>query len=199
VKSTKQIVVTKQDGTLERFSLAKLTNCLASAMRNLAYDPRLAGPLARAVAMHLQDTTEPGPPTTDYVYRCARAVLQQTGLVDVADVLASHRRLRTVRRHRIRVVESAAPGARSAPWRKSALVETLQADHGLRRAVARFVAGRIEAQVFALDYRSVSRSFLAELMRSELMAWGLVDAKVYRVNAAPSAPPVGAHRPEEEK
>jgi hypothetical protein len=36
-------------------------------------------------------------------------------------------------------------------------------------------------------------------MRSELMAWGLVDAKVYRVNAAPSEPPVGAHQPEEEK
>ena len=184
MKSTRQIVLSKMDGTLERFSQAKLTNCLAAAMRNLAYDPRLAGPLARAVAMHLQEWSQASPPTTDYVYRCARSVLQQTGLTDVADVLASHRRLRTVRRHRIRVVESASAGARSERWRKSALVETLRGRHGLRQAVSRFVAGRIEAQVFALDYRMVSRSFLAELMRSELQAWGLVDAKVYRVEAA---------------
>jgi hypothetical protein len=183
VKSTRQIVLSKQDGTLERFSQAKLTNSLAAAMRNLAYEPRLAGPLARAVAMHLQEWSQPSPPTTDYVYRCARSVLQQTGLTDVADVLASHRRLRTVRRHRIRVVENASAGARSEPWRKSTLVETLRRRHGLRQAVSRFVAGRIEAQVFALDYRTVSRSFLAELMRSELQAWGLVDAKVYRVAA----------------
>ncbi len=187
MKSTRQIVLSKQDGTLERFSPAKLTNCLSAAMRNLAYDPRLAGPLARAVAMHLQEWSAASPPTTDYVYRCARSVLQQTGLTDVADVLASHRRLRTVRRHRIRVVESASAGARSEPWRKSALVETLRGRHGLRRAVSRFVAGRIEAQVFALDYRTVSRSFLAELMRSELQAWGLVEGKVYRVEAACTA------------
>lgn len=194
MKSTRQIVLSKQDGTLERFSESKLTNCLAAAMRNLAYDPRLAGPLARAVAMHLQEWSHTSPPTTDYVYRCARSVLQQTGLTDVADVLASHRRLRTVRRHRIRVVESASAGARSEPWRKSALVETLRGRHGLRRAVSRFVAGRIEAQVFALDYRTVSKSFLAELMRSELQAWGLVEGRVYRVEAA-----VAGHAPDEEK
>jgi hypothetical protein len=198
VKSTKQIVVTKQDGTLERFSLPKLTNCLAGAMRTLAYDPRLAGPLARAVAMHLQDWSKPSPPTTDYIYRCARSVLQQTGLSDVADVLASHHRLRTARRRRVRVVGSAAPGAPSEPWCKGALVETLQTRYGLRHAVSRFVAGRIEAQVFALDYRTVSKAFLAELVRSELLAWGLGDGKVIRVDALTCEPPVATHRPHKE-
>lgn len=199
MKSTKQIVVTKQDGTLERFSLAKLTNCLTAAMRNLAYDAGLAAPLARAVAMHLQEWSGPQPPTADYIHRCACSVLQQTGLMDVADVLVGHRRLRAARRRRIRVVESACAAARSVPWSKSELVATLQGRYGLRRAVSRFVAGRIEAQVFALDYRTVARSFLAELVRSELVAWGLVDVTVARPDAAACGPSVSAQRPEEER
>jgi hypothetical protein len=197
VKSTKQIVITKQDGSLERFSLAKLTNCLAAAMHGLTYDPRLAGPLARAVAMHLQEWSHPNPPSTDYIYRCARSMLQQTGLTDVAEVLAAHHRARTARRRRTRVVESALPGALTEPWHKAALVNTLQARYGLRHAVARFVAGRIETQVFTLDYRIVSRSFLSELVRSELLAWGLAECREYRVAPA-CAPSVGSRQPHEE-
>ena len=197
MKSTKQVVVAKQDGTLERFSLAKLTNCLASAMHSLAYDPRLASPMARAVAMHLAEWNQPAPPSTDYIYRCARSVLHQTGLPDVADVLAAHHRARAARRRRIRVVESALPGATSEPWRKAALVSTLQTRYGLRRAVSRFVAGRIEAQVFGLDYRTVSRSFLSELVRSELLAWGLAESREYRTLPA-CEPTVGSTRPRED-
>jgi hypothetical protein len=198
VRSTKQIVVTKQDGTLERFNLAKLTGCLAGAMRGHAYDPRLASPLAKAVALHLQDWPHSNPPTTDYIYRCARAVLQQTGLADVADELASHRRQRRTRRRRVRVVDAALPEARGEQWRKSALVHTLQTRYGLRHSVSRFVAGQIEAQVFALDHRAISRTFLAELVRNEVLAWGLVDGRVQQMDVPAYEPPVGTHRPEEE-
>jgi len=41
-------------------------------------------------ALHLQDWSEQAPPTTSYIYRCVRAVLQQTGLADVADELMEH-------------------------------------------------------------------------------------------------------------
>lgn len=197
MKSTRQIVVTKQDGTLERFSLAKLCNCLSAAMRGLAYDPRLAAPLARAVAMHLQDWAEASPPRTEYIYRCARAVLQQTGLTDVADVLANHRRLRAARRRRVRVTPVSA-GTTSAPWRKAALVETLQMRYGLRHTVARFMAGQIEVQVFALGYRTVSRPFLAEMVQNEVSAWGLTDENMLRVEPPAHEPSVGTRRPDEE-
>jgi hypothetical protein len=198
VKRTKQIVVTKRDGTLERFSLEKLCNCLAAAMRRQAYDPRLAGPLAKAVAMHLQEWQESSPPTTDYIYRCVRSVLQQTGLSDVADELAAHRRQRRARRARIQVLDPVRPGV-CERWRKAALVETLQNRHGLRYSVSRFMAGQIEAQVFALGYRAISKPFLVELTRNEVQAWGLVDEVMSGSNAPEEhEPPVSTHQVEEE-
>ncbi|MBK9118364.1 MAG: hypothetical protein IPM18_02015 [Phycisphaerales bacterium] len=181
MRSSKNIVVTKRDGTLERFHVAKLTNCLAQAIGAHAYDERLAGPLARAVAMHLVDWQEPSPPTTSYIYHCVRTVLQQTGLSEVADALADHRRLRRMRRRRIRVIEPGRPG-RGEAWNKSAIVGTLQHRFGLRHAVSRFMAGRIEAQIFTLDYRVVTRPFLAELVRNEVLAWGLADEQVLQEN-----------------
>jgi hypothetical protein len=174
-KKTQQVVVTKCDGTLERFSLPKLANCLSRVLRAQAYDARLASPLANAIAMHLQDWHDPAPPTAAYIYRCARSVLQQTGLTDVADVLATHRRLRQLRRRQVRVLDTDLARGAGQPWRKGALVETLQDAYGLRHGVARFLAGRIEEQVFLLEYHAVSRAFLRELVRNEVLAWGLSD------------------------
>lgn len=197
MRRTRQIVVTKRDGTLERFSLEKLCNCLAAVLRRQAYDPRLAGPLAKAVAMHLQEWQESSPPTTDYIYRCVRSVLQQTGLTDVADELAAHRRQRRARRARIHVVDPARPGARER-WRKGALVETLQNGQGLRYSVSRFMAGQIEARVFALGYREVTKPFLLELTRNEIQAWGLVDEVAAGADWPECEPPVGTAQVEEE-
>ncbi len=198
MKRTRQIVITKRDGTLERFSFAKLTNCLATAMRGQAYDPRLAEPLARAVAMHLQDWADPKPPTSGYIYRCVRSVLRQTGLGEVAEDLASHRRRRSTRRRRIRVLGTDPAQRRGASWQKAALVETLQHRYGIRHSVARVLAGQIEQQVFALDYRVISKTFMAELVRNEVLAWGLADEQVLRASALSCPPPVGTHQTEEE-
>jgi hypothetical protein len=199
VKRTKHIIVTKRDGTLERFSQEKLSNCLREAMAEHAYEPALANPLVRAVELHLRDWQDSTPPTTTYIYRCVRSVLQQTGLSDVADGLAVHRRMRRSRRRRIRVLGEEAARQRGERWQKSALVETLQNRYGLRHAVARFLAGQIEAQVFALDYRVVSKAFLAELLRNEVLAWGLVDTTTLKVATALPHPPVHASQPEKEK
>jgi hypothetical protein len=60
--------------------------------------------------------------------------------------------------------------------------------------VARFLAGQIEAQVFTLDYRLITRPFLSELVRSEVLAWGLADEDVLRAEVADAglpATPVG--------
>jgi hypothetical protein len=78
------------------------------------------------------------------------------------------------------------------------LVRTLQTCYGLRHGVSRFVAGQIEAQVFALDHRAISRTFLAELVRNEVLAWGLVDGRVQQMDVSAFEPPVGTRRPKEE-
>ncbi len=196
-KKTRQILVTKVDGTVESFSLVKLKNCLANAMRASGQDPNLAGPLAKAVALHLQNWPGRQPPSSHYIYRCVCSVLQQTGLSEVADELAAHRRVRSFRRARLRVVGPGESAERGERWRKGAIVETLEND-GLRHAVARFVAGQVETQVFGLGYRVLSKAFLRELVRNEVLAWGLGDEAGAGGGKSPARPPVGASRREME-
>lgn len=200
MKRCKEIVVTKQDGSAECFSSAKLCTCLARALHGRAYDPRLAGPLARAVAMHLGEWRDARPPTTKYVFRCVCSVLQQTGLGDVAEELDRSRRLRDSQRRRIRVFDAAEPlkPQRGRPWQKVALVATLQSRYGLRHSVSRFLAGRIELQVFMLNYRTVTKAFLTELVRNEVLAWGLADEQVLHAGASLCERPVAPAQPEKE-
>lgn len=171
----REIRITKRDGSTEAFSVAKLRVSLSRALHAAESDAKLAAPLAKAVAVHLEDWSEPLAPSTEYIFRCVRSVLRQTGLEDAATAYGRSRRLREDRRRRVRIVERAAPRGRFSPWRKSALVRTLTDEFGIGRPAARFLAGRTEEQVFALNYRLVSRALVAELMRNEMLAWGLTD------------------------
>ena len=192
-------MVTKRDGSVECFSVPKLSGCLARVLRGRVYDGRLSVPLARAVAMHLREWNDSKPPTTQYIFRCVCSVLEQTGLGEVAEDLYEHRRLRAARRQRTRVLEvTDSPTARGKPWRKPAIVAALQNDYGLRHSVARFLAGQIELQVFALNYRLITRPFLMELVRNEVLAWGLVDEQVLRTDIPMCEHPVAPGPPEKE-
>ncbi len=120
-RKCKVLIVTKRDGTLERFSLPKLVNSLSRPMRACDVEPRLAQPLARAVALHLREYRGPRPPSTNYIFRCACSVLEQTGLGVVAEALLAQRRSRTIWRRRIRLVDSnhdsrGSAGARRRWW-----------------------------------------------------------------------------------
>lgn len=193
MRRSKEIVVCKRDRSVECFSPSKLSVCLARGLQARNYDPRLARPLVRAVAMHLQECSDIAPPTTQYIFRCVCSVLQQTGLADVAEDLHRYRRRRAGGRRRVRVVDTGAgPGARGEPWRKLALVATLQNRYGCRHAVARILAGQIETRVLGLNYRLITKQFIVELMRNEVLAWGLADQQVlgaHIVSADPVATP----------
>ena len=77
----------------------------------------------------------------------------------------------------IRAAWPSEPGRSAARWRKAALVATLQNVYDLRQSVARFLAGRVEERVFGLRYRLVSKSLLAEMVREEVLAWGLLEVR----------------------
>jgi hypothetical protein len=201
VKRCKEIVVTKRDGSAECFNVAKLSTCLARALQGAAYDPRLARPLSRAVALHLGEWSDSRPPTTNYVFRCVCSVLQQTGLGDVAQSLHHARRLRDNHRRRVRVFDSDQQRDRrhGRAWQKVSLVASLQERYGLRHAVSRFIAGQVESQVFALKYRAITKPFLSELVHNEVLAWGLADLPASNTGIASQAEqPVGPRQPDEE-
>ncbi len=199
MKRTKEVIVQKHDETVERFSLPKLMNSIRSALEGRAYDGRLASPLARAVEMHLREWRGAEPPTTDYIFRCVISVLQQTGLADVADDMNTHRRGRHRRRRRVRISTDAlrTPTA-EACWQKLEIVQLLEGRYGLRHSVARFLAGQIEQQIFSLNYRVISRGFLAELVRNEVQAWGLATGDQSPTLRDRLEQPVGPEHPDEE-
>lgn len=173
------MLVTKRDGAVEAFDLPKLRTTLSRVMARCECDGKLADPLARAVAAHLQEWEEPHPPTSEYIFRCVRSVLQQTGLEEVAREFSQQRRLRDQRRRSIRVVDRDTNSRRFAPWRKSEVARTLKDSFGIGHNASRFLAGRTEEQVFALNYRLVSKTLVSELIRNELLAWGLADEPVH--------------------
>lgn len=175
MKKSKIARVAKRDGSQETFELGKLRRSLANAMRGCGYDEMYADALAKAVAIHVKEWGDATPPSTEYIFGCVRAVLDETGLGDVAAALQRHFRQREVKRRRVEVVTTRRPDQPRAAWSKGRVATTLERRHGLRTSVARILAGEIENRVLGLNYSIVSSALIAELIRNELMAWGLSD------------------------
>jgi len=199
VRKTRRIMIAKREGELEPFETAKLRRCLAAAMETCNRDERFADALAHAVELHLRDWSESRPPTTEYIFRCLRIALTETGMDQVARQLARHRRRRANQRRAVSVRDARGERRALAPWRKATVAGTLERRHGLRHPVARILAGEVERRVLALEYGVVSTTLITELVRSELSAWGLTDGAT---NAAPRVLDgnlVAGHRAEKER
>ena len=175
MSKTTEIKIAKCGGGLEAFDRTKLRRCLADAMKACGRDPRYAEALAKAVELHLAEWQETQPPTTDYIFRCLRTALEKTGMAGVAQYLISQRRQRAEQRRRLSVFDADQADCPTIPWRKSWVAETLRREHGVGHSVARILAGEIERRVLALDYDVVSRSLIVEIVRNELLAWGLAE------------------------
>ena len=166
-------MVAKRGGDLEPFDAAKPRRCLAAVMRTCDLDARFADALAQAVDCHVRDWPEESWPTTDYVFRCLRSALTQTGMQQAADELCSHRRRRAAQRRAVSVCMARQGRDSLAPWRKATVARKLERRNGLSHSVARILAGEIEQRVLGLGYTVVSAALIAELVRNELQAWGL--------------------------
>lgn len=172
MKKSRGLWIVKRDGSHEAFDFAKLRRCVGAAMRACRYDDACADALCRAVRMHL-DEARRRPPSSEYVFRCVQSVLNETGLADVAEQLAGHRKVRDGRRRALAVIGARNGGAEAAPWEKSRVARSLERRYQLTHSTARILAGEIEQRVLALEYRVVSAALVDELVRNELMSWGL--------------------------
>jgi hypothetical protein len=174
--ATRPVVVRKRDGSREPFDVAKLRRSVAAAMNECRYDVRYAESLARAVEVHVAKVDEARQPTSDYIFRCVRTALAETGLTDVAEHVTAYRRERAARRRAVSVLSGEGPPWRTAPWRKSKVVERLEGGSGLTRITARILAGEIEYRVLNMNHNLVSSALIDEMIRIELLVWGLADA-----------------------
>lgn len=182
-----RVMVAKRGGGLEMFEPGKPRRCLAIVLQASGREARFAGALARAVELHLRDWPASSPPSSSYVFHCLKTALAETGMEGAARRLAMHRRQRADRRRRLKVFDPKQPRRAPAPWRKATLAATLEAGHGLSHRVARIIAGETERRVLALQYSVVSKSLVRELLRCELLAWGLGDVSTDLVPDTPGA------------
>ena len=173
MKSNATIQLAKRDGTREPFQAAKLRRCFAIGMNACGYEEHLADDLVRAVWLHLKEWPESRPPKTEYVFRCVRTVLKETGLRDVAKFLDRYRRERAGRRSQVRVALDRRAESPPRAWQKGHVVRALQKRFGLARTTARVLGNEVEQRVLGLGYRLVSSSLITELVRNELRCWGL--------------------------
>lgn len=175
MRRTRRISITKRDGSCEPFSLPKLRICLNRVLSEGGADPALAEPLARAVAVHLARSHRDGPATSEYVYRCACAALEQTGLSPAAQRLTLHRQGRAALRRRLRLIKSDGEPQR---WRKGWLVREIVRCGEVRRPAARYLAARIERRLLMRRLTRVTHQKVYELIGKELRAWGLCPETV---------------------
>lgn len=167
-------VITKRDGSSEPFSSSKLRRCVEALLRGAGFDPHLATPLSKAVALHVERCDDEAPLTASYVFDCVHAVLSQTGLREAADGFQAHREERRRSRARISLCDDMGGSRSVVPWDKACLIATLIGKYGLRQTVSRYLASEIERKMIGLDYQSVSRELVTALTRNELSAWGLL-------------------------
>ncbi|MGE3180258.1 MAG: ATP cone domain-containing protein [Phycisphaerae bacterium] len=175
--SDKIIHILKRDGTAEPFEGSKLGAVLRRAMIACEQEARLAEPLVRAVAIHLEELEDERQATTQYIFRCVRSVLRQTGLQEVADELTHHAQQRDRRRRNVRVLSEDGE-RRYTPFKKAEVARLLTHEFEVGRGAARIIAGRVERQIFGLQYKIISRMLLIEIVRNELMAWGLDEPTI---------------------
>lgn len=176
--SSNKLKIVKAEGAIERFQISKLRRSLALAMSGGECDVDLADPLARAIAMYVRGRRSAATLSTQHVFECAQAVLRDTGLTETAMKMARHRRDRARRRQTVLVGDLERPEAEPAAWSKQRVVEAIERQFRLRMPVARILAAEIERRVLQLDYKMISTGLVREVIRNEMLAWGLVCDEV---------------------
>lgn len=192
-----QLRIVKRDGSVEPFQPNKLRRCFAIGMSACRCDESMADDLVRAVALHLKDWPEERPPKSEYVFRCARTVLRETGLASVARVLEQYYHERGAFRARVTVFSETRTGRPPQPWQKGRVVRALSKRFGISRPVARALAGEIERRVLMLGYRSISTRLVNELIRNELRCWGLAPNALRVDRSQPPPSHIAAQQNEE--
>ncbi len=191
MSDVRRVQVVKRDGSKEPFEFAKLRRSVAAAMRTCHYEDRYADALCRAVTLHI-DQSARRHPTTEYVFRCVRAVLSETGLTDVGEQFALFRRRRDSQRRDLCVIGARRAQGRTVPWDRGRVTRTLEKRYGVGHATARIVSGEIERRVLGLGYKTLTAALVSELLRSELRAWGIVPETA--IGRAREALPAAATR-----
>jgi hypothetical protein len=175
-----EVRVRKRDGSLEPLSYAKLLNCLRRGLEAggeaVGTEASIAAGLAEAVHDHLRKAFREEPVDSKHLSELVEVVLAQTGHTAACWAAQQHRAMREQQRRRVMVANPRPSDGRyiRRRWDKSHIVQHLRRQHGLDAPVARMLAGRVEQLVFNCGLKVVTVGLVYEMIKSELLAWGLL-------------------------
>ncbi|MFQ5423623.1 MAG: hypothetical protein ACE5F9_06530 [Phycisphaerae bacterium] len=176
------IRVRKRDGEVERFSLPKLMTCMRRGLDGAGdaagFSLRGARGLAEAVQTYLAEMADTDPVMAARIADMVYLVLTHTGHGEAAMAIQEFARERERDRRRVLVATRRKVDGRYAQrrWKKGLVVSHLRRQHLLDAPVSRMIAGRVEQLVFNCGLRVVTSGLVTEMVRSELLAWGLLPA-----------------------
>jgi hypothetical protein len=136
----------------------------------------LAAGLAEAVHEYVRKTYGDEPVESKRLSELVEIVLSQTGHTAACWATQQDRALREQQRRRLMVANPRPSDGRYVRrrWDKSHVVQHLRRQHGLDAPVARMLAGRVEQLIFNCGLRVVTSGLVYEMIKSELLAWGLL-------------------------
>jgi hypothetical protein len=175
------IRVTKRDGSVEPFVLAKLLHSircgLMMANETQDLDTSTAGNLGEAVYEYLKATYGDSRVSARQLAELVELVLTQTGHNGAAMAIREHHRFREKLRRSVMVASTRPGDGRYIQhrWNKTLVLQHLRRRHGLESPSARMIAGRVEELVFSCGLRVVTCGLVREMVKSELLAWGLLS------------------------
>ncbi|NLF37815.1 hypothetical protein GX586_00125 [bacterium] len=184
--------VRKRDGRVVPFDSTKIAGSIrAAALACGLRETDFASELSEAVALYLARAGAPVQPATDDIAAAIERVLSDTRNHAVANTYRSFRADREAARDRCRVVKPVQPSLidaetalrvlhggeqRSSQWDKLRIVQALEREAHVSRAVAEDIARTVQAKLLTADMRHVTTTLIRALVDNELLERGYTAA-----------------------
>jgi hypothetical protein len=172
--------VRKRDGTIEPFTFSKLLNSIRTGLavggETTDPDPAAARGLAEAVYEYNRQAQGDEPVDAPALSELVDLVLTHTGHTAACMAMRRHRSIRDDQRRRVMVANPRSSDGRFVQrrWNKGHIVRHLRRRHLLDAPASRMIAGRVEQLIFNCGLKVVTTGLVREMIKSELLAWGLL-------------------------
>jgi len=173
--------VCKSDGTTEPFIFPKLVNSIRNGLQAggdaAGLGVNAANGLADAVHQYVRQSGGGAPVQSKHLSELVDLVLTHTGHTAACMAVRRYRSMREEQRRRVMVATARSSNGQYVHhrWNKGRLVQHLQRQHLLDAPASRMIAGRVEQLIFNCGLTVVTSGLVREMIKSELLAWGLLS------------------------
>lgn len=172
MNDTRMICIRKRDGSLEEFSIEKLTGCLWRVLYQAGGTFCEARELAMAISIFLGRSRR-REVTSNALFEMAVKSLRRIRRGDAAELLELHRALRAVRRPLLCIQHD---NGQVTEWDKTWVARLAEGVWNLSRSTGRLLAGEIEMELLPQQDVVLSRQAILRRLNEKVSQFGLADA-----------------------